>query len=93
MPNYIVTAPESRRHAGGANALLIFAANVGAARTRAEAMLGQVAGEFADYDVTAIPADATGDCVIECSNVPVGTRETGNIWPRKLNRGGNPLAI
>lgn len=93
MPNYLVSTPASARDSGGKNILLIYAASASAARTRAEVMLGQVEGACADYDVTALPADTTGDCVIESGGAPIGTREANNIWSRKLSRGGNPLAL
>lgn len=93
MTQYVVTTPASARDAGAKNILLINAASPSLARTRAEVILGQVEGACAAYDVTALPADATGDCVIESADMPVGTRETNNIWSRKLTRGGNPLSI
>lgn len=92
MATYIVyPTNEKGIRVDGKNCIVLEAASAAAARTRAEVILGEVAGTItsADYAATALTGSATEDFVAGPKG-PVGV--AASAWP-KLWRNGAPLAV
>ena len=90
MTIYVLTPPTHLKRSDRRNLFCISAASAGDAKDRAEALCGDSAGTFDDWNATALTDSATQDFVVECSG-PVGLKE-GNVWPR-LTDGGSTLRI
>ena len=93
MTTYVLQNPTTSPRSDAKNTGIVWASSAGNARTRLEAILGEVAGHCSAWTATALPGDATGDMIIESVLGPIGTQEDGNVWPQKLSRAGNPLAL
>lgn len=90
MAIYVLTPTEDLKRSDRRNLFVISAASAAAAKTRAEALCGDVAGVFTNWTATELTDSAAQDFTVECSG-PVGLK-AGNVWPR-LTSGGSPLAI
>ncbi|WP_373503130.1 hypothetical protein [Aestuariivirga sp.] len=93
MTQFIVCpADPSLKRGDRRNFFVVQAASAAAARTRCEALCGDSAGVFDGWTAVALADSSTQDLVVETSHGPVGTSETGNVWP-KVTSGGDRLRV
>ena len=88
----IVLTPgdDSLKRSDRRNLFVLSAANVAAAKARAEELCADSAGAFEDWTATILNDSSTQDFVIECSGSPTGSKD-GSVWNR-LTSAGDRLA-